>query len=219
MKLFLALSCQRAAKMSVENGHLVALSAALYRSVPTRVHELQKQVSKLKQENDWLMSAARAQAKKAQKELHWRMYSAAANLITDAHNQNAAHDCWREFNSALSDAAQAQSESERHEWQRKINEEAQKGFAKVSMRLTILPGCYQYKMKHNNIVWVKAVDADKACTKCFQIMRNGKVQRLGEWHYKRVLRGHDVTYKKLRRSKKSKPVCPHQPFSAFRSVR
>ena len=52
MKLFLALSCQRAAKMSVENGHLVALNAALYGSVPTCVHELQKQVSELQEENN-----------------------------------------------------------------------------------------------------------------------------------------------------------------------
>ena len=214
MKLFLALSCQRAAKMSVENGHLVALNAALYGSVPTRVHELQKQVSELQEENDWLMSKVCAQTKKVQKELHWRKYSAAANLITDAHDQSAAYKFWQEFESARHDEEPPQSE-----WQRKIHEEAQKGFAKVSMRLRYKPNCHQYIIKHNDIVWAKSINAHVAVTTCFQTMRNGKVLRLGDWKYKRVLRGHDVTYKKLRRSKKSKQVCPHQPFSAFRSVR
>ena len=54
--------------MSAENGKLVALRAALFHSVPAHVHELRRQASKLKDENNELMSLAYSQTKKAEGE-------------------------------------------------------------------------------------------------------------------------------------------------------
>ena len=90
IELFVALSCQRAAKMSAENGKLVALRAALFHSVPAHVHELRRQASKLKDENNELMSLAYSQTKK-QKVSSWKnQLDCATRLIAGAKNQAAA---------------------------------------------------------------------------------------------------------------------------------
>ena len=135
---------------------------------------------------------------------------AAKNLITDAHDKDTGFQCWEAFLSA-----ELSEERPNFEEERRIYEEASKGYAKISMSQRQTRAYDTYTIKRLNIVWCKSVTTDVAVTTGYQQMRNGTLQKLGIWKYNRVLKGHNVTYKKVRRSKKSFQVCPREPFLAF----
>ena len=83
-----------AAAMSAENGKLVALDTALFHSVPAHVHELRRQASQLKDENDELMSYAYSQTRKLKLEIFQRKCLCAENLIAYSHDHHRAWQNW-----------------------------------------------------------------------------------------------------------------------------
>ena len=80
--------------MSAENGKLVALRAALFHSVPAHVHELRRQASQLKDENDELMSYAYSQTRKLKLEIFQRKCVCAEFLIAYSHDFHRAWQNW-----------------------------------------------------------------------------------------------------------------------------
>ena len=204
--------------MSAENGHLVALSAALYHSVPAHVHELRGRVSQLAEDNSHLMIYAYQQAMAQKLTVYEQQHNAVWQIIGYAKDQHEARR-WMMF---FIEAGRFY-DSRRGPLEREIDAQVNRSIEMhipgnlPNIRLRRDLPAHLYQAEINDLVWQKKFEdilglGHVVTVTGWQRMPNGTVQKLGTWKSQKVRGDLQTKVIKVRRTLKSKAVHPRVSF-------